>query len=466
MLSVILAHMARPALISSKRAEMRRDEKDGRVGAAGTAIDCLPSSSNWRREDLVLGLRLPRARQYTNNPPEHVGGAVGSAADGELQREVEMSKRYAFVGCYTDYEPGQLGWVGSQHPGEGITTFQFDETDGKLTPTRHLAKQASPTWLEPSPCRRFLIAPHDLSHHTGIEKGVGFVTSYRVGRDGSLTKVNTQATGGHGNTCASFDRTGRFLFLTRYWDGGVTALRFDPETGEIGEITARPDHAGSGPHPTRQSSPHPHGIHGDPKTDLVYAMDLGTDRVHQYELNLETGDLALHSEVPLASGSGPRGITFHDKLRVAYVNCELDGTVVVCAIDDRTGLKPIQTEPCYPEGFDCRNHPDNLGQAAYWGAEGCLSADGRFYYYICRVHQSIAVFAVDPDDGRLSFSSRAPLRPNSNARNLTRDPGGQFLLVASQDADCVECFRIDPDSGALTLSDTHSTPCPADVLVM
>lgn len=384
----------------------------------------------------------------------------------DVQGEDKMAERYAFVGSYTGYEPGQLGWVGSTQPGVGITTFLFDEAEGKMNRTGHVTKQASPTWLEPSHCRRFLVATHELSHHTGKEEGVGFVTSYRIGPDGALTEVNTRQTGGRGNTSAGFDRTGRFLFVTRYWEGGVTALRFDPETGEIGDITAQPDHAGKGPHETRQSVPHPHGIQGDPKTDLVYAMDLGTDKVSQYVLDQQSGDLALHSQVTLAAGSGPRGIAFHPSLRVAYVNCELDGSVVVCAIDDETGLTPIQTEVCYPNGFTCQDHPQNHGQAEYWGAEGCLSADGRFYYYICRVHQSIAVFETDPDDGRLGFSGRTPLRANSNARNLTCDPSGRFLLVASQDADCVECFRIDPRSGQLSLTDIQQAPCPADVAVI
>lgn len=377
-----------------------------------------------------------------------------------------MSQRYAFVGCYSGFKPGQLGWVGSQNPGQGITSFRFNEANGALTPTGHITIQNSPAWLEPSPCRRYLIATHELSHHTGVEHGVGFVTSYRIGDDGSLSEVNTHPTGGRGNTAASFDRTGRFLLVTRYWDGGVTVLRFDPDTGKIGEITAQPDHSGNGPHPTRQSSPHPHGFHSDPNTDLVYAMDLGTDKVYQYVLDQDTGNLTLHSEVLFAPGSGPRGIMFHPTLRVAYVNCELDGTVVVCTLNDSTGLTPIQRELCYPEDFDGQDDPANLGQAAYWGAEGCLSADGQFYYYLCRVHQSIAVFSVDPKKGVLSFSARVALHPKSNARKLTRDPSGQFLLVASQDADCVESFRIEPSSGTLTRSQSQEAPCPTDVLVI
>ncbi len=377
-----------------------------------------------------------------------------------------MAQQYAFVGCYSGFAPGQLGWVGSTQPGKGILSFAFDEEGGSLTPTGRITEQDSPTWLEIHPNRRFLAACHELSHHTGVPAGVGFVTSYRIEPEGVLVKVCTQSTGGRGNTCATFDRTGRFLLVTRYWEGGISVLPFDPETGAIGERTAAPDHTGSGPHPLRQSMPHPHGVHGDPRTNLVYAMDLGTDKVHQYLLDTATGKLTPHGEVALAPGCGPRGIQFHPSLRVAYVNCELDGTAAVCAVDDDKGLFPIQTVRCYPEDFQGRNHPENHGKADFWGAEGCLSADGSHYYYICRVHQSVAVFAVDREDGKLTFSSRHALAAHSNARNLTLSPSGRYLLVASQDADCVECFRIEAATGALELTHREQAPCAADVAVI
>ena len=369
-----------------------------------------------------------------------------------------MSQQHAFVGCYSGYTPGQLGWVGSEQPGEGILTFSFNSADGTLSPTDKVTKQDSPTWLEVHPSQRFLVAVHELSHHTGVPAGVGFVTSYRVEPDGSLEKMCTQSTGGQGNTCATFDRTGRFLLVTRYWEGGISVLPFDPDTGMIGEVTARPDHTGTGPNPVRQSAPHPHGVHGDPVTNFVYAMDLGTDKVHQYTLDLATGKLSPAGEVKLAAGSGPRGINFHPSLRVAYVNCELDGTVVVCTVDESRGLTPVQTVNGYPEDFEGLDHPENLGKSNLWGAEGCLSTDGLHYFYICRIHQSIAVFTVEPEDGTLSFSSRHALAANANARNFTLDPSGRYLLVASQDADCIESFRMDPNSGSLERVDTKPAP--------
>jgi len=384
----------------------------------------------------------------------------------ELFAQDEASKHYAFVGSYTGFKLGELGWVGSKQPGEGILTFAFNSSDGSLVPTGKMTKQDSPTWLEIHPNQRFLVATHELSHHTGVHAGVGFVTSYKIQPDGGLEKVCTQSTGGRGNTCATFDRTGRFLFVTRYWEGGISVLPFDPDTGMIGEVTAQPDYTGSGPVPLRQTQSHPHGIHGDPRTNLVYAMDLGSDKVHQYVLDIKSGTLAPQGDVKLAPGSGPRGINFHPSLKVAYVNCELNGTAIVCAVDDEKGLGPVQTVFCYPEGFEARGNPENLGKADFWGAEGCLSANGSHYYYICRVHQSIAVFTVGLDDGKLTFSSRCVLAANSNARNLTLDPSGKYLLVASQDADRVECFRIDSCTGALELAYSQYAPCAADIAVI
>ena len=192
----------------------------------------------------------------------------------------------------------------------------------------------------------------------------------------SFEAVCTRSTGGRGNTCATFDRTGRFLLVTRYWEGGISVLPFDPD-----DRNDRGGHRGARPQRARGRTPYdnPRPIltasTAIPRTNLVYAMDLGTDRVHQYVLDTATGTLTPRGEVELAPGCGPRGINFHPSLRVAYVNCELDGTVVVCTVDDDKGLVPVQTVRCYPEGFEGRGHPDNLGKADFWGAEGCLSAD-------------------------------------------------------------------------------------------
>ena len=211
-----------------------------------------------------------------------------------------------YVGSYTA-AAGALPWVGS-HGGAGITRLTLNPATGKLSATGEVVAQQSPTWLEVDPSGTFLVATTELSHHTGAAKGTGFVTSYRIRDDGSLAAVRARSTGGLGNTCCSFDRTGRFLLVTRYWEGGVSALPWDAATGEIGPVCAAPDHEGPcGPHPLRQAVPHPHGVHGDRETDAVYAADLGTDAIHRYRLTA-AGGLDPVARVPI-------GVQRHGSMR-------------------------------------------------------------------------------------------------------------------------------------------------------
>ena len=58
------------------------------------------------------------------------------------------------------------------------------------------------------------------------------------------------------------------------------------------------------------------------------------------------------SEVWMGEGTGPRGILFHPNKRIAYINCELNGSMVVCEIKE-DGLHKVQSIKCYPEDFKC-----------------------------------------------------------------------------------------------------------------
>jgi 6-phosphogluconolactonase len=152
------------------------------------------------------------------------------------------------------------------------------------------------------------------------------------------------------------------------------------------------------------------------------------------------------------------------------VNCELGGIVVACDIDDSTGLTPKQSVRVYPEEFVGAGHPDNFGKADFWTAEAVLSHDDRYLITICRIDHSLSVLPVLPD-GSLDASNqqRVQLLPGSNARNLTLTPSGGNLLVASQDADAVEVFRLELGDGSgalLTRVDTQPVNCAADVAVV
>ena len=117
----------------------------------------------------------------------------------------------------------------------------------------------------------------------------------------------------------------------------------------------------------------------------------------------------------------------------------------MCHIDEAAGLVPQEAHPVYPEGFTCGGHPENLGRSPqYWASEAAMTVDGKCLYVICRVLHAIAIFDVAAD-GSLALRGHAPLAVGSNARNLCVDPAGGYLLIASQDANAVESFRIGED---------------------
>jgi 6-phosphogluconolactonase len=80
-----------------------------------------------------------------------------------------------------------------------------------------------------------------------------------------------------------------------------------------------------------------------------------------------------------------------------------------------------------------------------------------------RGHDSIAMFSVDEETGRLSLIGHEPTQGRT-PRNFAIDPTGAFLLVANQDSNSIVVFRIDAATGRLDATG-HSIEVPAPVCI-
>ena len=78
-----------------------------------------------------------------------------------------------------------------------------------------------------------------------------------------------------------------------------------------------------------------------------------------------------------------------------------------------------------------------------------ISPDGKFLYGSNRGHDSIAIFAVEQDTGKLSLVDYTPCG-GATPRNLALTPSGSHLFSANQNADRISIFARDPASGRLT----------------
>jgi 6-phosphogluconolactonase len=75
--------------------------------------------------------------------------------------------------------------------------------------------------------------------------------------------------------------------------------------------------------------------------------------------------------------------------------------------------------------------------------------NGKFVYASNRGHDSIAVFAFDASEGKLTCVENQPTQ-GKTPRHFAIDPTGQWLLAENQDSGSVVVFHIDAKTGRLS----------------
>jgi len=368
--------------------------------------------------------------------------ALGFSTDLAGQAGPRTREARVYVGTYT--------WRG----GEGIYVYRLDLSTGALNPLGTAPKVENPSFLAIAPDRRFLYAVNEVRQFGG-RRGGG-VSAFAIDpASGALRLLNQQSSEGDGPCHLSVDATGRYVLVANYGGGSVAILPIQ-EDGSLGPVTDFVQHEGSSVHPRRQRGPHTHSITLDPANRRAFAADLGLDKILGYEVDLENGRLTPGGPpwTEVAKGAGPRHFAFHPDGKYAYLITELANTIVAYTYDETDGtLGEIQTVSTLPDDFAGTSHC----------ADVHVSPDGRFLYGSNRGHDSIAVFAIDPQTGRLTSIDYVPTR-GEMPRNFGIDPTGRFLLVANQKSGNIVIFGIDPETGRL--ADTgHRAEVPMPVCV-
>jgi 6-phosphogluconolactonase len=175
----------------------------------------------------------------------------------------------------------------------------------------------------------------------------------------------------------------------------------------------------------------------DPAGKHVYVTDLGLDRIMIYNLDINTGKLIQPDNgiVNVPKGSGPRHFIFNNDGSRMYLINELGSTMMVFEVDERGGLKLIQTLSTLAEDF----HGES------YCADVHLSYDGRFLYGSNRGENSIVVFKTN-EDGSLTVAGRSSCGGNW-PRNFVIDNTGKFILVANQKSDQISVFTVNESTG-------------------
>jgi 6-phosphogluconolactonase len=363
--------------------------------------------------------------------------------DGAIADELPKAgtKYWVYIGTYTGDKP---------EDSRGIYRAEFDGVTGKLSEPVLAGEIKSPSFLAIHPSGRFLYAVGETADFGGVKSGS--VNAFAIDAEsGNLELLNRQPSGGGGPCHIVVDRAGKHALVANYGGGSCESLPIR-DNGELGEPTSVIQHRGSSVNPQRQEAPHAHSINLDAANRFAVCADLGLDKVLVYKFDTASGKLTPN-EPPSYDGEpggGPRHFAFHPNGRFAYVNNELTSSVTALQYNaDRGVLSKIHTLTTLPA--------PHRGNST---AETVVHPSGKFLYVSNRGHNSIAIFRIDPETGRLTAAGhqgdgiRVP-------RNFNVDPSGKWLLVANQQGHNINVFSIDQDTGNLTPTATAArVPTP------
>lgn len=342
----------------------------------------------------------------------------------------------------------ELVYVGMQE--RQIRALRFDPATGALTALGAVAEGLRSTWTLAHPTLPVLYAVDDDNTREGS------VTAFAVDRaTGALTRLNEVASGGSGTTYLSLDAPSMTLLAANFGGGSSSSIALQRD-GRLGARVSTIRETGSGPH-RRQTSAHAHGIVVDPSGRYALVSDLGADRIFIYSFERATHEMSRDDSANpppfvAAPGSGPRHIAFAPDGRMAYLLNELTAEIVALRWNAAQGaLTLVQSQPISSASFE----------GVKSGAEVATSHDGRFVYVADRGENTLLTYRVQPDSGALTLVQRVA-SGGERPWHFAIHASGQWMLVANQRSGKVNVFRIDPASGKL--ADTgHAADIPSPV---
>ena len=336
---------------------------------------------------------------------------------------------YVFVGTYT-----------TNNRADGIYVHRMDAATGTLTPLHTITDTENPSFLAFDRQQRYLYAVNEIGNYQGTPNGS--VSAYAINGDGSLTLLNRQNTHGSIPAHLSPDSTNRYLLVANYNGGNISAFPIE-QNGRLGTATDVAQHFGASTNQARQERPHAHSIDMDPSGRYVLVSDLGIDRVMVYRFDASTGRFSPNSHplrpAQLRRRAPPPGLPPQRQLGLRDQRAGLTPSASSAGTACGGAMQSVQTVTTLPEDF---NGVSNT-------AEVVVHPSGRFVYGSNRGHDSIAMFAINTETGRLTGLGQISTE-GQTPRNIAIEPSGTFMYAANQLSGNIVPYLIDQQSGMLT----------------
>lgn len=310
----------------------------------------------------------------------------------------------------------------TKHESAGIYQFDFigSGDQAHLEQRRNVVEVGGPTYFQKDGQFIFTIKN---------ENGQGGIAAFANGK-----LVSQLLHEGSSPAYIGINKEKKLLYTANYHTGVLAVISYDDQ----GQLTlldqVKHENKALGPRP-EQAGAHPHYFDETPGGHLV-SCDLGQDRVDFYGFD---GQKLTHlASYQNEDGFGSRHLAFSPDGKYFYVAGELSSQVNVVKFDEENWMfRSLATYSTILESWDQHN-----GAAAIR-----LSSDGKFLYVSNRGHDSIAVFAVLPDQAlklvqRVSTFGEFP-------RDFNWEAEEKYVVAANQNSNNATLYQRQSD-GTLT----------------
>ncbi|WP_299533927.1 lactonase family protein [Ulvibacterium sp.] len=345
---------------------------------------------------------------------------------------------FVFLGCTPEAPKTYSLFVGTYTNGdsEGIYRYTFNADSGTLEDTRLMATLINPSFLKISPNKEYLYAVNDAPERKGA------MTGYRI-KDGVLEEINSEVTSGPPFCHVGVSGNGRTLTASSYPGGSISVFQID----EKGKLLPDPQHIDHKIIDTTKTS-HAHAAKFT--SNGLFVADLGLDAVKRYSEEKGRFVPADQASLDLPEKAGPRHFTFSSDEKFLYVINELNSTITVFERKANGDYTEVETQNTLAMDFDGKSYCADIH----------LSKDGQFLYGSNRGENTIVVFKVDTNSGKLKLAGRESVHGDW-PRNFVIDPTDGFLLVANQKSDNITVFQRDKQTGELAYLHEAKLSSPA-----
>ncbi|MBN2613145.1 MAG: lactonase family protein [Bacteroidales bacterium] len=344
---------------------------------------------------------------------------------GCKDRQNDVPKEIIYVGTFTERNS------------QGLYVFEFVRDSLQFKLLQQIPELESPSFLEIHPSHRYLYVVS--RHPAGEKKEWGSVQSFVIDSlTGKLIPVNEKPSYGKGPCHISIDQSGKFVFVSNYNEGSLVVYGVNHD-GSLTDSLQTIQHLGRSLNENRQEGPHVHSALISPDNRFLYVADLGIDKIMIYSFDARSGYLAPASSpyTMVQPGAGPRHFNFHPAKNVLYLAEELSSTTSVFLRDTSSGaLTEIQRITSIPDNCDTTNT----------NADIHTDATGKFLYVSNRGHNSLAVYAINPESGLLTLAGYQSTY-GDHPRNFLVDDSDSLLFVANRFTDNINLFKLNDNTG-------------------